>query len=196
MNKRDFCLLIVLAWTSSCSTGTTVPADPAPVAQPDRHDASFSAHGLTVERPADWQFISPVPDATVVPDTFVVMQGPAGHHTLAPAVEISHRTLQAADRRRNPEHVLQALVSEMVQILEGFETTAGPEPATVGGQPGARIFMFFTEGLPEGGSIERSARFYGVVNDEDVFIIRCIGPKDGSADGVFDAIVSSISIAG
>jgi hypothetical protein len=137
-----------------------------------------------------------VPDASVSPDTFVILQGPFGEHTLAPVVEISRRGLTAADRRRDPDHVLQVLVSEMVQTVEGFETTAGPDAIEIGGRTGARIFVTLSESQPDGSSVDRSARFYGVVVGDSIFIVRCLGPKDGSADGAFDEVVGSISIAG
>lgn len=193
--KRVFTLLVgLLGSTWSCGAGSAGSVEPAPAPQPARDADSFSAHGLTVERPAGWEFITSVPDASVAPDTFVVIQGPFGEHTLAPVVEISRRELAVADRRRNPEHILQALVSEMLQTVEGFETTAGPQPAEVGGRAGASISITFTEGLPDGGSVGRSARFYGVVVGDGMFIIRCIGPQDGSADRTFDAVIGSISI--
>lgn len=195
MRRASLLLLGVLASTWSCGTGSAGSPGPASGPQPESNAASFSAHGLTVVRPEGWEFIAPVPDASVPPDTLIVIQGPIGDHTLAPVVEISRRELAAADRRRNPEHILQALVSEMVQTFEGFETTAGPEPAEIDGKAGTSIFMVFTEGLPDGGSVDRSARFYGVVVGDSIFIIRCIGPADKSADGAFDAIVSSVSIA-
>ena len=66
----------------------------------------------------------------------------------------------------------------------------------VGGVPAALMRMKLTEMLPDGADVERVARFYAIIQGEQMWVLRCFGPPDGSADAAFDAIVGSITIDG
>jgi len=170
----------------------TGSADAAPAA-PAADASTFSAHGMTVSRPDGWSFIPP--DPTVGPDTVVVLQGPHSESPLAAAVEISRRSLSARDQRRKPAHVLTQLVTEMVQLFDGFEMVGQPEDITLAGKDAATVRLKFTETLPEGGTVERSGRFYGVIEGANIWVIRCLGAVDGSDDAAIEQVIASINIA-
>lgn len=145
---------------------------------------------MTVARPSDWVFVPA--DKTVFPDTVVLLQGPIGKAKLAPVAEIARRPLSAADRRRSASHILTALATEIVQSFESFDATGAPVDTEIGGRPAARLDMSLVEALPEGGSEDRKGAFYGVVDGEQIWMVRCLGPSDGSADESCQKIVSSI----
>jgi hypothetical protein len=180
-------IIVAILVVSSC-------AGPAEPAAPAKEAASYVAHGLEVDRPAAWEFIPP--DSSVVPDTVVVLQGPIGDSDLRPSVEISRRSLSAADRKRKPAHLLTALTLEIVQTFTAFDAMGEPQDMQIAGLPGAMMRMNLTEMLPDGVSVERSARFYVAVGSDDLWVIRCFGPADESAAPAFDAIVASLRFAG
>lgn len=153
---------------------------------------TFSAHGLTVGRIDGWSFLQP--DGSVGQDTVVVLQGPFDDAALAPAVEISRRALDARNQRRKPAHILTEVVTELVQIFDGFEMIGTVDDVQLGGKPGAMVRMRYSESLPDGAQAERLGRFYGVVNGGNIWIIRCMGASDGSNDAEFDRIVASLAI--
>jgi hypothetical protein len=145
-----------------------------------------------MERPEDWQFVAP--DTSVASDTLVILQGPIGTQVLAPVIEISRRPLEAADRRRSVEHLLTATTLELVQTFSAFADVSEPQNITLAGQPAAVIEMKLTEQLPDGLEVERSARFYGLMHSGAMWIIRCLGPADGSLGADFDAIIRTIEL--
>ncbi len=151
---------------------------------------TFSEQGLAVSRPGDWTFIQP--DTSVSPDTLVILQGPIGKAELAPVVEVARRPLSAAERRRPPSHILTAMVLEIVQTFDSYQDVTSPVDLKLGGHDAARIDLKFSESLPEGGSVNRSARFYGAVVGDALWLIRCLGPEDASAAPAFDNIVASV----
>lgn len=162
-------------------------------AGPTAPDAStFSAHGLTIKRPDGWTFIEP--DASMAPDTVIVMQGPAGDQALAPAIEISRRALDARQRRRKPAHILTQMTTEIVQVFDGFEMHGSPDDIDIAGQSGAVVKLTYTESLPDGAEVKRGARFYGIVHGDSIWVVRCIGAPDGSNDPEFEAIVKTVTI--
>ncbi|MBI3179741.1 MAG: hypothetical protein HYZ27_08765 [Deltaproteobacteria bacterium] len=165
------------------------PAQPAAVS-PDA--ATFSAHGMSVERPDGWMFMQP--DQSLAPDTAVVLQGPVGGDMVAPVVEIGRRPLTASQRRFADSALLSSMVMEISQTYDGFETVTGPENVQVAGKAASRLVVKLTESLPNGGEVERLGRIYGVVDGAQMWVIRCVGPRDGSADKQFDAIVESLRL--
>ncbi len=152
---------------------------------------SLSREGVKVEAPSGWSFVEP--DASVAKDTVIILQGPAGNEPVVPVVEIGRRALSAMDQRRKPAHVLTATVTELVQTFEGFEGTSEPADVQIAGRTGSRMDMKITEQMPDGTSAQRAARFYGVVDNDSLYLVRCLGPTDGSADSAFDAIIGSIA---
>jgi hypothetical protein len=149
------------------------------------------AAGVEVDPPAGWKLVAP--DASVVSDTVLVVQGPLGASDLRPAVEMSRRELSAADRKRKPAHILTALALEIVQTFAAFDATGQPEEVEVAGLPAATLRMDLTEMLPDGTEAERSARFFAIVRGSQLWVVRCFGPRDRSADTDFDKILASIS---
>ena len=151
-----------------------------------------SVAGLTVSRPDGWVFVAP--DKSLAPGTLVVLQGPHGEAAPAPAVEISRRPLSAMDQRKRPAVILTGLVAELAQVFEGLEGNAAPQDTQIASKPAARLDLTFSEGMPDGTSVARAGRFYGIVAEGNLWLVRCLGPADGSAGPVFDQIVSSIGI--
>ena len=180
-----------LGWTG-CAGGASGPGAEAAPGAPEPDDPSYSAYGLTVDRPEGWAFV-PV-DASVAPDTVVILQGPVGDAPVAPAVEISRRPLNARQQRRPPSHILTQLVMEVVQSFDGFEPLGEPEELEISGTPGAKMLMRFTESLPDGIEVKRGARFYGIVHRGNIWVVRCLGSADGADDLDMDTIVGSIRI--
>jgi len=156
-------------------------------------DAStITVQGLTIQRLQGWNFVKP--DASVGKDTVVVMYGPQGQQQLAPAVEVTLRKLTARDQRRKPLHILTQMMTEIVQLFEGFEAIGGPSEMKIGGAPGARLDMKITESLSDGGEVQRVGRFYGIVHQGRIWLIRCLGSTDGSHDPDFDQLIQSLSV--
>lgn len=160
-------------------------------AGPGASGGASGASAPQVSPPAGWVHIPP--DSSVAPDTVAIYQGPAAEGPVAPSVEISRRELKAADRRRKPSHILTTLVTEMVQYFDGFEMIGAPEEVTLAGHSASRIKLKYTETLPDGASVDRLGRFYGVVMGGTLWIIRCMGSADGSAEADFDTIIDSLS---
>jgi hypothetical protein len=183
--------LLALPWTG-CG-GSTQAANAAPAAAPTAPDAaSFSQNGFTLARIDGWTFITP--DGTMARDTAIILQGPEGKEALAPAVEVSRRQLTARDRRRKPSHILTQMTTEIVQTFDGFEMVGTPEDIELAGKPAAIVRIKFTESLPDGVDVQRAGRFYGLVNGENIWVIRCLGAQDGSNDGDFDKIIASLRL--
>ena len=63
------------------------------------------------------------------------------------------------------------------------------------GKPAAVIRLNYTESLPDGAEVKRAGQFYGIVKGGDIWVIRCMGPEDGSSDADFQAILGSIEIS-
>lgn len=177
----------LLALSAGCASSATTGEGLEPRAP------AFSQGPMRVERPDQWQFVAP--DDSVAADTVIILQGPVGDHLLAPVIEISRRPLTAADRRRRPVHLLTSLMTETVQYFAGFEVKGEPQPLEVGGKPGAQVRMRLTEMLEDGQTVARRAQFYGVVTGGDMWLIRCIGPADGSVSGVFSQVIESLSFS-
>jgi hypothetical protein len=151
---------------------------------------TFSAEGIKLVRPGDWVFVAA--DPSVAPDTLVIVQGPAGVEPVAPVLEVSRRKLTAMDQRKRPSSILSSMVMEMAQLFEGFEAVGSPEDVQVAGANGARLAMKYTESMPDGSSVQRAARFYGVVRGDTLWVLRCIGPADGTAQETCERIVGGI----
>lgn len=160
-------------------------------AAPSPTDASFSGEGVAVQRPESWIFVQP--DHTLAADTLIVLQGPAGDEPLAPVVEISRRQLSAIDQRKKPAHLLTSLVTEVVQTFDGFDNVTPPADVTLGGVPAARVDLRFNDAQPDGTTVQRLARFYGVVHRDQMWVVRCIGPTNESHNQAFDDIVASLT---
>jgi len=158
----------------------------------DAQAGSLSADGLTVTRPDGWQFAAP--DSSLAKDTVISMTGPLGEHVLAPAIEVGRRPLSVSDRRLQPSHILLPLTLEIVQFFESFDMVGSPEDIQVAGLPAALVRVNFTEMTADGQEVSRSARIYGIVNDDQVWVIRCMGPADGSSDQTFDAVINTLAI--
>lgn len=185
--------LLVLFFPSLLSCASSQSSN-QPTAAADNNASNVSRDGLSVSRPSSWQFVTP--DKSVAPDTVVILQGPIGDkQVLAPAVEISKRALDAAQRRRKASHVLTQMVTEVVQLFDGFEMVGSPEDMQLAGKDAARVQLKYSESLPDGGSTERAAQFYGIVDNDKIWVIRCVGPMDGSANADFDAILKSIELS-
>jgi len=176
----------------ACAGGKAASAGPA-VVEPAAERVSVS--GLTVVRPGSaWTFVQP--DASVAPHTLVILQGQAGDKLLAPVVEISRRTLSAADQRRRTADILTTTAAELMQTFDGFEGVSAPADVQVAGRTGSRMEARYTEMLPDGPSVERVARIYAVRSGADLWLVRCLGPADKSADADFDAVVSGLQLQG
>ncbi len=178
---------------ASASTGGDVGAGATAAATVSAEASTWSAHGLTVGRPDGWQFIAP--DQSLSPDTVVLLQGPIGDHALAPVVEIGRRPLTASDRRVRSDHILTATTVEFMQLLNSFTADSEPQEINLGDRPAAVMRAQITEMLPNGAIEERQARFYATVDVDQVWLVRCLGPRDGSADTAFDAIIGSLAFA-
>ena len=194
MRAPTFVLLTLGSVSLSCAGGTATSAPSAGAVPAVAADASsFSAHGLTVQRPDGWRFVSP--DSTVPPDIVAMLQGPAGSHALAPVVEIARRPLGAADSRTNPERILVTTALELQQTAQGFDLQASPTEITLAGNPASVLRATVTELLPTGEEEKRALRIYATVHGSQVWLVRCMGPQDGSADADFDAVVGSLAFA-
>lgn len=179
----------------SCAGPRVSPeVEAAPSVGPAADAEAFSVHGLSVSRPRGWSFV--VPDASVVADTVVILQGPLGGGDLRPTVEISRRELSAADRRRKPADILRVLTLELKQTFAAADADGQPAEIELAGQPAALLRIHLTETFSDGAEVERAARVYAVVQPGQMWIVRCFGPADGSAEPAFDAIVGSIAFAG
>jgi hypothetical protein len=174
----------------ACGGGGSQAGGAKVAVQPDA--ASFSGHGLSVDRPGQWLFVNP--DPSVAADTVVILQGPVGDKALAPVVEIGRRALSAADQRRSPSHILTALAGEIAQTYDTFELKGEAAEVQVGGRPASRLDMTLVETLSDGAQESRLAQVYAVVDGEQLWLVRCFGPADGSAGAAFDAIVQSIKL--
>ncbi len=151
---------------------------------------TYHNEGIKLTRPNDWTFVNA--DPSVAPDTLIIVQGPAGISPTAPVVEVSRRKLSAIDQRKKPISILSSMVAEMAQLFEGFETVGSPEEVQVAGTPASRLSLKYTESMPDGTEAAHAARFYGIVRGDTIWVIRCIGPADGSAEGACENIVGSI----
>ena len=186
-------LLFVLMFLGCAGTQQNAPAERgASGLTIDSEALSIVVNGLSVERPDGWRFLAP--DHSVFPDTLVILQGATGSHSMAAVVEIGQRKIAVADQRRPPSHILTALAMEMVQTFAAFDTTGSPEDVTVAGKPGSMFRMTLTEQLPDGGTADRLTRIYGIVDEADIWLVRCLGPTDKSAEADFDKIVASLKI--
>lgn len=181
MKSRVVALAILLGGCASSSSG----GKPASI-KADADD--YSAYGLTVERPPQWTFVTP--DASVSADTVVILQGPIGSSTLAPVVEVARRPMTAADRRRAPAQILSAMITELGQTFDGFEAKSGVQETEVGKKRAARVDVNLTESLSDGTEEKRSAKLYAIVDGEQIWVLRAMGPGDGSADGQLENVVN------
>jgi hypothetical protein len=180
-----------IALAAACG-GAQSSSAPAAAAVTDPNASQASAHGLSLSRPEGWKWIQP--DGTMAADTIMVLQGPFGEDALAPAIEVSRRGLDASQARRKPSHILTQLMMEVVQLFDGYEMLGTPEDIEMAGVPAARIKLKFNESLPDGGQIERGAVYYGIVQGDNIFVIRCLGDSKGSHDAEFDTILKTVSI--
>jgi hypothetical protein len=179
--------VVGLAAAMGCASGAK-DAKPAAVAA---DASSYSAYGLTIDRPPQWTFVQP--DASVAPDTQVILHGPLyGTSTLVPTVEVARRPLTAADRRRAPSQILTALVTEIAQTFDGFEAQGTPQDVEVGGKKAARMDVGLTESLSDGTEEKRSAQLYAIVDGEQLWVVRGFGPADGSANDSITNVVKGI----
>ncbi len=183
-----------LAVVSGLAACGGVGGSRAPVSAVDPAAASYQAHGLSVERPSGWTFVEP--DQSLAPDTAVVLQGPEAAAAMAPVVEIGRRPLNASERRFAARELMSSMVMEIVQTYDAFENVAGPEAVQVAGKPASRLTVKLTLNLPNGNDVMRLGRIYSVVDGAQIWVIRCLGPTDGSADAAFDAIISSVRLGG
>jgi len=168
-------LIVSAVWAvSSCAGPQAGPAAAVEAASPAKDAASYELHGLKVDRPTEWEFV--IPDTSVMPDTVVILHGPIAEHDMRPSVEISRRELAAADRKRKAEHILTATALEIVQTFAAFETTASPADIQVAGKPASMMQMKVSEQLPDGAQVERAARFIVIVDDAQIWVVRCFGP--------------------
>ena len=78
--------------------------------------------------------------------------------------------------------------------LDTVLSPRNPEDIKVAGHDAARVSLKFTEALPDGTSVQRAARFYGIVDGGKIWVVRCLGPTDGSAEPAFDEIVASLEL--
>lgn len=170
--------------------GTSQGSEPSAgaVARPAPDAERFSAHGMHLSRPEGWVWIAP--DGSLTGDTLIVLQGPFGADEVAPAVEISRRPLDARAQRRKPSAILTQVTTEIVQVFDGFEMVGTPADIEVAGLPAAELRLRYTESLPDGQSVSREGRFYGIVHGDSIWIIRCLGAADGSHDPQFDQILT------
>lgn len=167
-----------------CGGGSRDGKPPAVHAEADE----YTAYGFTVERPPQWTFVAP--DTSVAADTVVILQGPIGNTTLAPVVEVARRPMTAADRRRAPAQILSAMITELGQTFDGFEAQGGVEDVEVGKRKAARINVNLTESLSDGTEERRAAKLYAIVDGEQIWVVRAMGPGDGSAGNQLDHVVS------
>ena len=156
--------------------------------------SSQTVDGFSVKRPNGWTFVAV--DETVAADTVIVLQGPfADGVEVAPALEVSKRPLGAADRRRNPTFILTDLMTEFMQTVEGFQIVGEPADTELGGMSAGMITFTFEQMLTGGSTVARKGKFYAVVHQGSVWLVRCTGPvEDSDIDSTFDTIVQSISI--
>ncbi len=154
--------------------------------------SSHTMHGLTVDRPDGWKFVEP--DGSVAKDTVMMLIGPPGTRPVAPVVEFGRRALDAAAQRKGSAEVLSVVVAEIVATYDGFKTDGPPTEIDIAGYKGRRLTVDFTEVTIEGTDVLRHGRVFAFVTDADIWIIRCMGPADGSAAKDFDAVVASISV--
>ncbi|MBC7794406.1 MAG: hypothetical protein H7Z43_11940 [Clostridia bacterium] len=178
-------LLVAIALLAASCGGAQNNGKPASI---DADASEYKAYGLTVERPPQWTFVTP--DASVATDTLVILQGPIGNSTLAPVVEVARRTITASDRRRAPAQILAAMITELGQTFDGFEADGTVQECEVGERKGSRINVHLTESLSDGTEERRAAKMYVIVDGEQIWVLRALGPGDGSADGQLENVVS------
>ena len=181
LSLSSLCLLLSCTGSSSFSEG---PLDP--------QQKKFSAQGLTFERPEGWHFVTPNNPAK---DTVLGLRGPSNGTTLAPIIEVTARPLEQAALRRKSSHIVVQAITEITQFFEGFETLRGPDDVQIAGLPATRIDLSFLEPLPEGGeATKRVGRFYGLVHNNHLWILRFIAAPGGAHDPVFDSVLGAIKL--
>lgn len=185
MNKLPVVALVALGCVG-CAGGAK-DGKPAAVTA---DASSYSVYGMTIDRPPQWTFVQP--DASVAADTAVILHGPIGNASLAPVVEVARRPLAAADRRRAPQQILSALVTEIAQTFDGFEAQGSPTDVDVGGRKAARMDIGLTESLADGTEEKRAAQLYAIVDGEQLWVVRGFGPGDGSANEQIASVVKGI----
>ncbi len=171
---------------AACASGNK-DGKPAAVAA---DASSYSAYGMTIDRPSQWHFVQP--DSSVGPDTQVILHGPIGSASLAPTVEVSRRQLSAADQRRQPAQILTAMMGELSQTFDSFEAQGEVADVEVGGKKAARLNVTLTESLSDGTEERRAAQLYAIVDGQQLWVVRGFGPGDGSANGQISEVVKGI----
>ena len=183
---------VILAMTVHLWACGGVSAGGSGAAAGDLKALSFSAFGLTVTRPADWTFVAP--DATSSKDAVVLVVETPADRRFGASVEIGRRPLSAADRQQPAAEVLALLKTELVETAQGFGGSAAVQETMVAGLPAVRSQFKMTETFLEGGEMERAGRLVALVYRGDVWMIRALGPADGSGDASIDRIVASIAL--
>jgi hypothetical protein len=186
MSKRRLVFAVVSLGAFGCATGSKEGKPAAVTADA----SSYSAYGMTIDRPSQWHFVQP--DTTVAPDTQVILHGPIGAAALAPTIEVSRRPLTASDQRRAPAMILTALVNEIAQTFDGFEAQSSPQDVDIGGRKAARMDVTLTESLSDGTEERRAAQLYAIVDGEQLWVVRGFGPGDGSANSDISQVVKGI----
>lgn len=189
---RECSIASMLAgFVAACASAAPADAERARAA-PGGDDTSATVAGLSVERPEGWSFVEP--DESVDPRTVIMMVSDGSGEQHRAVVEIEKRDLDARTQRRSPEAILTAWTVEMVQMFAAYEMTQDPTPMELAGHPGAYLEMTISETLPEGGQVERIAKFYGVLDGGTFWIIRALVPPGGQFDGDIEAVLKSVSL--
>lgn len=180
---------LALLALAACSHGSATSSTSAAI---DPNAASMSVRNLTIERPEGWRFIAP--DAAASRDTVLVLQGPSQGAERAPVVEIERRPLSLNDQREPPAALLQALVESILQTAEGFSVVEQPTDVQVAGKAARRLRLLLERNEETGVASTFGVLVYGIADGDQLWILRLVGPTDGSADAKLDEVLASLSL--
>lgn len=180
-----FCVVLAACGSAAVSSGG---AAPAPVAD----DGRIETHGLTLQIPNGWTAQAAEPIAGW--PTVVSVSSNAHGKSLA-LLEIVRRSESDPDIKRRPAaHHVTELVLAWSGAFAGIDVSDGPQEAALAGKSATLIRAELTTEAVDGTEVVLSARFYGFKAAAAAWVVRAIGPADGSADPDLDAMLASMRV--
>jgi len=182
-------LCFVSIWGTLGCAGSHSSAGASVAPAPDAR--VYRAFGMTVERPAGWQFETVNTEAKN--ETIIALAGPPAADG-SPRVEIARRALAPEDRWSTPESLLKAVVTEHMQRYENFERLEANQETDVAGYPAAALRVRFREEQLDGTSQERAGTLYIVVHEKQIWFVRCLAGRSDVADAACAQILKGIHL--
>lgn len=181
-------LLSVLLVACGSGSASSDAAKPAALANGGR----IEAHGLTLRAAAGW---TPQSAEPVAGWPIVVSVSSGAHGESLALLEIARRPETDPDIKRRPaEHLVTELVLAWSGTFASIDASGGPEAATLAGEAATLIRATVTTLAVDGTDLLHTARFYGFKAAGAAWVVRAIGPADGTADADLDAMLASVQI--